>query len=120
MDHRTGQTQRPIAERQASMTEKMGSVHEQVQEAVDRVKSAVEGAREGFKQVQEKVDGTISAVDEMLECVQGTVHETVERMKSGTDLFKQPQQNPWLLLGGAILMGYVFYRLAHESASPLK
>jgi ElaB/YqjD/DUF883 family membrane-anchored ribosome-binding protein len=120
MDHRTGQTQRPIDERQASVTEKMGSVEGQVQDAVDRVKATVEGAREGFKQVQETVDGAKAAVDEVHERTQGTVHETVERMKPATELFEQLQQNPWLLLGGAILMGYVFGRLAHESASPLK
>jgi hypothetical protein len=32
----------------------------------------------------------------------------------------QLQQNLWLLLGGAILMVYVFDHLAHESASPFQ
>jgi ElaB/YqjD/DUF883 family membrane-anchored ribosome-binding protein len=99
------------------VTEKMGSVEEQVQETVDRVKATVEHAREGFKQVQETVDGAKAAVDEMLERVQGTVHETVERMKPATDLFEQLQQNPWLLLGGAILMGYIFGSLARGNAA---
>jgi ElaB/YqjD/DUF883 family membrane-anchored ribosome-binding protein len=96
MDQSTGQTQRPIDARQASVTERMGSV-------------------EG--QVQETVDGAKAAVDELLERVQGTVHETVERMKPATDLFEQLQQNPWLLLGGAILMGYLFGSLARGNAA---
>jgi ElaB/YqjD/DUF883 family membrane-anchored ribosome-binding protein len=117
MDHRTGQAQRPIDERQAAMTEKMGGVEARVQETVDGVKTTVEGAIEGFKQVQETVDEAKAAVDEMLERLQGTVHETVERMKPPADLLEHVQQNPWLLLGGAILMGYIFGSLARDNAS---
>jgi hypothetical protein len=68
--------------------------------------------------VQETVGGAKAAVDEILESVQGTVHETVERMQPAADLFEHVQRNPWLLLGGAILMGYFLERLARESASP--
>jgi ElaB/YqjD/DUF883 family membrane-anchored ribosome-binding protein len=117
MDQRTGQAQRQIDERQAAVTDKMGSVEERVQETVDGVKATVESAIEGFKQVQETVDGAKAAVDAMLESVHGTVHETVERMKPAADLLEHVQQNPWLLLGGAILMGYIFGSLARDNAS---
>jgi hypothetical protein len=117
MDHRTGQTQRPIDERQASVTEKTGTVEGQVQDAVDRVKGTVEGAREGFKQVQEMVNGAIPEDGEMLERVQGTAHETVERLKPTADLLEQVQQNLWLLMGSAILLGYILGSPAGEDIS---
>jgi ElaB/YqjD/DUF883 family membrane-anchored ribosome-binding protein len=72
---------------------------------------------EGFTQVQETVDGAKAAVDAMLESVTGMVQETVERMKPAADLLDHVQQNPWLLLGGAILMGYILGGLAGEKAS---
>jgi ElaB/YqjD/DUF883 family membrane-anchored ribosome-binding protein len=118
MDQRTGQAQRPIDERQAAVTEKMGSVEARVQETVDGVKATVEGAIEGFKQVQETVDGAKAVVDELLERVTGTVHDTVERMQPAAGLLEYVQQNPWLLLGGAILMGYLLGSLARDHASP--
>ena len=117
MDQRTGQAQRPIDDRRAAVTEKMESVEARVQETVDGVKATVESAIEGFKQVQETVDGAKAAVDELLERVTGTVHDTVERMQPAAGLLDYVQQNPWLLLGGAILMGYVLGGLASEKAS---
>ncbi len=53
----------------------------------------------------------------MLESVQGTVHETVERLKPTADLLEQVQQNPWLLMGGAILLGYILGSRARENTS---
>jgi ElaB/YqjD/DUF883 family membrane-anchored ribosome-binding protein len=118
MDQGTGHAQRQMDERQAAVTENMGQVEAQVQEIIDRVTSTLEGALKGFKQVQDTVDGAKAAVDEVLERVTGTVHETVERVQPTADLLEHVQQNPWLLLGGAILMGYLLARLARESASP--
>jgi ElaB/YqjD/DUF883 family membrane-anchored ribosome-binding protein len=53
----------------------------------------------------------------MLESVKGTVNETVERAKPTADLLDYVQQNPWLLVGGAVLMGYILGALACENTS---
>ena len=95
----------------------MERVAEGVQETVDGVKSTVESAMEGVKQVQETVEGAKAAVDEILESVKGTVNETVERMQPVADLLDHVQQNPWLLLGGAILMGYILGSFTSEPGS---
>ena len=99
------------------MTEQMESVEAQVQETVDGVKATVDSAIEGFKQVQETVDGAKAAIDELFERVTGTVHDTAERLQPAAGLLEYVQQNPWLLLGGAILLGYVLGSLAREEAS---
>jgi ElaB/YqjD/DUF883 family membrane-anchored ribosome-binding protein len=117
MDRSTGQSQRNIAEQQAVMTETMGRVEERVQETVEGLMSTVHSAMEGFKQIQETVDGAKAAVDEMLDSVKGTVNETVERVKPTADLLDYVQQNPWLLMGSAILMGYILGSLASENTS---
>jgi hypothetical protein len=72
---------------------------------------------EGFKQIQETVDGAKSAVDEIFESVRGTVYEMVEHVKPTADLLDYGQQHPWLLMGSAILMGYILGGLAPKNTS---
>jgi prophage DNA circulation protein len=117
MDHRTGQSQRNSEEQQTALTEIMERVEAQVQETVVGLKATVESAIEGFKQLQQTVDGSKAAVDAMLENVKGTVNETAACMKPMADLLAQLQQNPWLLVGSAILPGYILCSLARENIS---
>jgi hypothetical protein len=70
---------------------------------------------EEFKQIQETVGGAKSAVDAMLEHVQVTVKEMVEQVKPTADLLNDRQQNPWFLMGSAIVMGYILGSLAREN-----
>jgi ElaB/YqjD/DUF883 family membrane-anchored ribosome-binding protein len=88
-----------------------------VQETVDGLKSTVHKAMERFKPLQETVDGAKTAVDGMLESVKGTVNETVERVKPTANLLHYVQQNPWPLIGSAVLMGYILGTLARENTS---
>jgi ElaB/YqjD/DUF883 family membrane-anchored ribosome-binding protein len=97
--------------------ESMGRVEERVEETVAGVQSTDHRAMEGFKQMQEAVDGAKTAVDEMLEHLKGTVYETVERVKPMADLVVYVQQNPWLLVGSAILTGFILGRLTPEHTS---
>ena len=70
---------------------------------------------EEFKQIQETVGGAKSAVDAMFEHVKGTVKEMVEHVKPTADLLNDRQQNPWFLMGSAIVMGYILGSLAREN-----
>jgi hypothetical protein len=88
-----------------------------VQETIDGVKSTVERTVEGFKQVREMVEGAKAAFGEILESVEGTVNGTIERMKPVIDLLDCVQQNPWLLPGGAVLMGYILGSRMSEKVS---
>ena len=111
--HRSEPTE--LKEQRAAVTESMAGVEERVQETIEGLKSTVHCAMEGFKQLQETVDGAKSAVDEMLESVKGTVDEMVQHVKPTADLLDYGQQNPWLLMGCAILMGYILGSVAHEN-----
>jgi hypothetical protein len=51
----------------------------------------------------------------MLEHVKGTVNEMVEHVKPTADLLNDRQQNPWFLMGSAIVMGYILGSLAREN-----
>jgi ElaB/YqjD/DUF883 family membrane-anchored ribosome-binding protein len=117
MDQNTSHGQRNIEEPQLAVTENMAGVEERVQQMVEGLKSTVHRAMERFKQMQETVDGAKTAVDELIESIKGTVNETVERVKPTADLLDDVQQNPWFLVGSAILMGYVLGSLARENTS---
>ena len=62
---------------------------------------------EGFKQIQETVDGDQTAVNEILESDKSTMKEPVKRVKPTANLLNYVQQNPWLLIGSATLMGSI-------------
>ena len=117
MDQSEGDIRRDIEGARAAMTEKIGIVAERAQETMEGVKSTVDQAMEGFKQVQETVAGAKSAADTLIESVKLTVDETVERVNTTADLLDQVQQHPWIILGGAILLGYILGGLARETSS---
>jgi ElaB/YqjD/DUF883 family membrane-anchored ribosome-binding protein len=117
MDQYTGHSQRNPEMQQAVMTENTERINARVQETVAGVQSTVHRALEGFKQMQTTGDGAKTAVDEVLERVKGTVNEMVERMKPAADLLDDVQQNPWLLMGSVILMGYILGSFAREHSS---
>jgi ElaB/YqjD/DUF883 family membrane-anchored ribosome-binding protein len=115
MDQRGGDTRREDV--RAAMTEKIGIVEERAQETIEGVKSTVDQALEGFKQVQGTMEGAKSAIDTIVETAKLTVDETVERVKGTADLIDQVQQHPWIMLGSAILIGYLLGGLARETFS---
>jgi len=118
MDHREVDIRRDIEGTRAAMTEKVDMVAERAQETIEAVKSTANRAIGGFKQVQETVEGAKSAVNTVIESVKLTAEETVERVNTTADLLDQVRQNPWIMLGGAILLGYILGSLAREASSP--
>jgi ElaB/YqjD/DUF883 family membrane-anchored ribosome-binding protein len=117
MDQRRGQGQQHIEAQPAAGTANIRGVEERVQEAVEGLKSTVHSALEGFKQLQETGEGAEGAVNTMLERVQDATRDMVERVKPAADLLTQGQQHPWLLMGSAILTGYLLGSLAGEHTS---
>jgi ElaB/YqjD/DUF883 family membrane-anchored ribosome-binding protein len=117
MDHSTDDIRRDIEGTRAAMTETVDMVAERAQETMEAVKSTADRAMAGFKQVQETVEGAKSAVDTVVESVKLTVEETGERVKTAADLLDQVRQNPWIMLGGAILLGYTLGSLAGSVSS---
>lgn len=117
MDYKTDDIRRDIEGTRAAMAEKVGMVAERAQETMEAVKSTADRAREGFKQVQETVEGAKSAVNTVVDSIKLTVEGTVERVNTTADLLHQARHNPWTMLGGAILLGYMFGSLARNASS---
>jgi hypothetical protein len=117
MDQGESDIRQDIEGTRAAMAEKIGMVEERAQETMVGVKSTVGHAVEGFKQAQETAEGAKSAVDTIIEGVKLTVDETVERLETTANLIDQVKQDPWILLGSALLLGYILGSLARETSS---
>jgi ElaB/YqjD/DUF883 family membrane-anchored ribosome-binding protein len=79
-------TQRDINDTRSAMTEKLELLGERVRETVEDAQASVEG---------------------IVEKVKGTVEDTVATVQRIFDLHYQVEQHPWLLVGGATLVGYL-------------
>jgi hypothetical protein len=114
------ETRHEIEETRASMTEKLELLEERVRETLEETKSAVEGIVENVKGtvdetvgvVKETVDGAKSTVEDIVENVKGTMDDTVTTVKQAFDFSYQVDQHPWLMLGGAVLLGSVIGSLS--------
>lgn len=111
-------TQQDIADTRSAMTEKLELLGERVRETVEDAQASVE---EMVENVRDTVDTTVAAVKQgvegaqasmegIVENVKGTVEETVEAVQRPFDLYYQVEQHPWLLFGGATVVGYLLGR----------
>jgi len=90
-----------MAETRTALSEKLEALQEQV---VGTVEGTTRTVTETVSAVQEAVEDTVGTVKE-------SVQETVETVKSAFDLTEHTQKHPWLMVGGAVAVGYVGGRL---------
>jgi hypothetical protein len=109
------ETRRDIEETRASMTEKLELLEERVRETVESATSTVEDIMDNVKGtvsqtvevVKETVTDAQSTVEDIVENVKDTMDGTLTTVKQSFDLRYQTEQRPWLVFGGAVLVGYL-------------
>ncbi len=94
------------------MMDKLEILRERIHETINGAASTVEEfidhtILENVKRLEETVEGARSTVDSMLMNAKGTVDDRMETFKRTLDLEYLVNQHPWVMLGGAILMGYM-------------
>ncbi len=97
--------------RRASLTEKLETLEHQI---VETVQGATSAMTETVENVKEAVHDTVSEV-------KSTVNETVDTVKSTFDIPHHFRRHPWLMLGGAVAVGYLASRILDrvlESRTP--
>lgn len=92
-----------------ALTEKLEDLEEQV---AARVRNTTDSVTETVEHVKEAVENTVHTVSD-------TVDRTVESVKDTFDVNRQVQQRPWLMLGGAVLLGYIGGRLLERMLPPI-
>jgi ElaB/YqjD/DUF883 family membrane-anchored ribosome-binding protein len=109
------ETRQDIEETRASMTEKLELLEERVRGTVESATSTVEDIMESVKGtvgetvevVKETVTDAKSTVEDIVENVKDTMDSTVTTVKQSFDVRYQTEQRPWLMFGGAVLVGYL-------------
>lgn len=102
-----------IEETRAAMTEKLEILEEQVRDTLEETRSAVveivdnvrDTVGDTVNTVKDTFDGAKTTVEDIVENVKGTVDDTVTKMKQSFDLRYQVEQHPWLMVGGAVIVG---------------
>lgn len=91
-----------------ALTEKLETLEEQVT-------AKIQGTTDS---VVETVENVKHAVEKTVDTVSNTVDRTVESVKDAFDLNHQMQEHPWMVLGGAVLLGYIGGRLMDSMTQP--
>jgi len=129
MDQRTDdiqqtieETRHDIEETRASMNEKLELLEERVRDTLEETRTAVGDIVDNVKgtveetvdAVKETVDGAKSTVENIVENVKETMDDTVTKVKRSFDLRYQVEQNPWLMAGGAVVVGSILGSLMNR------
>lgn len=116
MVQKEGSLEKDIEDTRAVMTEKIDMIEDRVNETMEGTKATIDNVMEKVKGVQETIDTAKSTIDNILETMKHTMEETIERVKYTSTVIEQVDQNPWIMLGSAVLTGYVLGGL-HEGRS---
>jgi uncharacterized membrane protein len=108
--------EKDIEDTRAVMTEKIDMIENRMNETMEGTKATIDDVMEKVKGVQETINTAKSTIDNILETIKQTMEETVERVKYTSTAIEQVDQNPWLMLGSAVLTGYVLGGLNREKS----
>jgi len=70
------------------------------------------------KKLVDSVQGATSAVKETMSTVKETMHDGVETAKKAVDIPAHVEKQPWLMLGGSVLAGYILGTLLESRKQP--
>jgi ElaB/YqjD/DUF883 family membrane-anchored ribosome-binding protein len=90
-----------VADSVQNATSTVNDTIQSVKDVVDSVKDSVQGTVDSVK---DSVQGTVDSVKE-------TMADTVEGVKQTFDLHRQVDHHPYLMMGGAVFVGFVAGRL---------
>lgn len=88
-------------ETRSQLTDKLESLEHQVSETVQSTGTAV--------------NATVEAVQETVETVTGAVQDAVHSVSNAFDVRHQIDKHPWLVLGGAAVVGYLAFEFLKGS-----
>ncbi|HSF34424.1 MAG TPA: hypothetical protein VLK82_28695 [Candidatus Tectomicrobia bacterium] len=111
MDQQDTHIRREIEYTRAAMSAKVAMIQERVEETVGETESTVvrtmNTVLEHVKQVQDMIENVTSTVDTTMERVQGAAHTSITDGQPAFELIAELYQRPWLMMGTAVLVGYI-------------
>jgi ElaB/YqjD/DUF883 family membrane-anchored ribosome-binding protein len=117
MDDETEVIKHQMLETRTALTEKLEALEDRVTTTVKETTQAVEDTVGAVKEaVEDTVHTMKDTVQGTVESVKETVNETVDTVKTTFDLQHQFEERPWLMLGGAVVVGYLAGSLLPRAA----
>jgi ElaB/YqjD/DUF883 family membrane-anchored ribosome-binding protein len=116
MDKTESDIKQNIEETRAAMTQKIEKIEGRVHDTMEGTKSTIDNVVGNMNRVKDTIEETKSVVDTSIDTLRQAVDETVERVKATAELIDQVKQNPWIMLGSAVLVGYVLGSLNRQEA----
>jgi len=92
-----------MLETRTSMTEKFEAIEDKLTSVVQDTAESVTGA---VGAVTQTVDSVKDAVQDTMKSVTGAAEDAVESVREAFDIRRQVDRNPWLMLGGAVAVGF--------------
>lgn len=103
MENETEVIRTQMEETRTSLTEKLEALE-------DHVASTVHGATAA-------VEETVQAVTDTVHKASEAVENTVEKVKESLDLTQHVQAHPWMMVGGAVAVGFLAGRLLPSASA---
>jgi hypothetical protein len=111
VDDQEAYIRREMEHTRAAMSAKIVMLQERVRETVEETESAVVGTLntvlKHVKQVQDTIVNVTSTVDTTMARVEDLGHKPISGGQPGVELIADMSQRPWIMLGAAVLMGYI-------------
>jgi NAD-specific glutamate dehydrogenase len=122
MDDQKAYIRRQIAQTRAAMTEKVSMIQAHVEETVAEAQSTVTDVIDRVlaqvKRVQDVIEHVTSTVDAAVDQVQDITHKPVARDQVGIELMVDLSLHPWVMMGTAVLAGYILGNPFQPSTRP--
>jgi hypothetical protein len=107
MDQEEIQIRRSINETRIAMGEKIDMIANRVHTTIVGPKIAADNLIENLAQAKQTMQEQAGVIDNDDKPVHHAIAETIERVKAILYLIERVNQDPWVMLGSALLVGYV-------------
>jgi hypothetical protein len=107
MDQEEIQIRKNINETRIAMGEKIEMIASQVHTTIVGPKIAADSLIENLVQAKETMQEQAAVIDNGDKPIHHAVAETIERVKAILYLIERVKQDPWVMLGNALLVGYI-------------
>jgi hypothetical protein len=111
MDEQEVHIRQEMAHTRAAMSTKAAMLQERVRATVEETESTVIGTLkavlEHVKQAQDMIENVTSTVDTTMAQVQDIAHQPIAGGLPGVELIADMSRRPWIMVGAAILVGYI-------------
>ena len=107
MDQEEIRIKRSINETRSAMDEKIGMIAHRIHHTLRGPKLAADTLIENLVQAKKAMQEQTLVIDKCDTPVHQAVAETAERVKAILYLIERVNQDPWIMLGSALLVGYI-------------